>query len=220
MSWLGDRFKQLGNVRLDSHTIGNVLKNVSPAASFIPGLGIPVTAALAAGGEALRGKTKLSDLLKAAGSNAAIGGGARGLYNAAQSAAGNLGGGGASAVTPSGPSSWEDAAVRSHPGMPSAIGAAPSVAPQVGARSTLSQLLSGAGSAASSVGQFADKHAGGLQVAGNVAGGILGARAQDAQTGLQQQQFDLQKQQVDAQEQRRQKLAALLAPLLQPQYRG
>lgn len=52
-------------------------------------------------------------------------------------------------------------------------------------------------------------------VVGQIAGGVLDARAQGAQTDLARQQFDFQKQQHDEQEERRRRLQELLAPLLQ-----
>lgn len=70
---------QIGpRIRFDKHTLGNVLKNVSPALAFTP-LGLAGTAAAAGLGEIGRGKHGLGDIAKSVGSNVAIGAGARGL---------------------------------------------------------------------------------------------------------------------------------------------
>lgn len=70
-SWLS---KHLG-IHLDSHTLGNVLKNVSPALAFTP-LGLAGTAAASAIGDLSRGKN-IGQAALGAGENVALGAGAR-----------------------------------------------------------------------------------------------------------------------------------------------
>lgn len=71
-SWLS---KHLG-IRLDSHTLGNLVKNVAPVAGTVVGgpAGLLLAGGLGAGGEALRGKTGIGDLVKAGVSNASLAG--------------------------------------------------------------------------------------------------------------------------------------------------
>ena len=74
MSWLSEGLKNLG-VRFDSHTLGNLVKNLAPVAGTVIGgpLGLAAAGGMGAVGELGRGGN-LSDALKAGLSNAAIGG--------------------------------------------------------------------------------------------------------------------------------------------------
>ncbi len=65
-------------IRFDSHTLGNVLKNVSPAAAFVPGIGLAGTAALSAAGDLARGKN-IGQAAIGAAKNTALAAGARGV---------------------------------------------------------------------------------------------------------------------------------------------
>lgn len=62
-------------IRLDSHTLGNLIKNVSPALAFTP-LGLAGAGAAAALGGKLRGEST-GQAIRSGLSNAAIGGGVR-----------------------------------------------------------------------------------------------------------------------------------------------
>lgn len=198
MSWLSDAWKR------NRSAIGNFAKNVSPFVAFTP-LGALGSAGLAIAGEASRGKTKLSDLARAGASNAGIGKGlkfgAGRLASAFTPGSSNA----ASTVYTQGPSGqWMSAG--------SPVTAAAPAPPGVGSNplKALSRPIRATYGAAKKDPLAA------LDMAGRVAGGVLGAREQSAQSDLMREQFDFQKQQYTDQEARRRRLQELLAPLLQP----
>jgi hypothetical protein len=89
----------LPKIRFDSHTLGNLVKNVAPVAGTLVGgpLGLAVAGGLGVAGEAGRGHTKFSQLAKAGLSNAALAG-------AGEAGAGHFGFHGIGAGTPPIPS--------------------------------------------------------------------------------------------------------------------
>src|ERR1035437_3991351 len=104
--WLSDRL----GIRLDSHTLGNLVKNLAPVAGTVIGgpLGLAAAGAMGGAGELGRGGN-LSDSLKAGLSNASLAGvgqaagGALGYHGGLGSMGGNAGGfSGASASAPAG----------------------------------------------------------------------------------------------------------------------
>lgn len=109
MSWLSSLADNL-DVHIDSHTLGNLAKNLAPAVAFTP-LGVLGAGALAAGGEFARGGNVKSALtsglenagigggLAAAAGGLGIGSGARIGFGIGQGAAG--GAGAASTAAPS-----------------------------------------------------------------------------------------------------------------------
>lgn len=163
MSWLS---KALSGIHFDSHTLGNLAKNVSPLLAFTP-LGLPGTAALAALGEAGRGHANLGDMARAGLSNAAIGGGVRGGVGLLRNA---IGGDAAGAAGGSVGSSAEAAGT-------------PSVAPSVS--NPLADIESH-GIPGVQVTPSASAFAGGVnsQVAGAATGGASGGLADGSFSGL------------------------------------
>ncbi len=209
MSWLSQLGKDLG-IRIDSHTLGNVLKNVSPVAALIPGVGPLAAAGIAAGASALgdlgRGK---SPGIASALENAGLGYGASsllgGLGGAApagapgvQSAAGSVAPGATAGVTP--PSTVTIGGVSlpapSAAAMPAGPSWAQSLAGAGSPQGVLSRALSDAGSAAKGLGSFVEKNptaaAMGLQGIGNLA--TAGARNRLANTQADQAEYDLESQ--------------------------
>lgn len=192
MSWLSDRL----GIRLDSHTLGNLVKNVSPAAALIPGVG-PATAALLAGGgsavgDALRGKSPdLGSALTNAGLSYGLG-----------SVLGGGGGAGANLrdVLP-------DAPPPPQPGI-------------------LSRVTSGIGDKAGDLASFAEHHptaaAGALQGIGQLSSlPAQGAQARLLNTQADQAAYDLKRKQSQdkALEGLRQQLAAIIGQsVAQPGY--
>lgn len=188
MSWLSKLGQDLG-IRLDSHTLGNLLKNVSPAAALIPGVGPFAAAGLAAAGsmagDALRGK---SPGLGSAIENAGLSYGAGSLLSGLGSA------GAAGSVAPGGitPPSTVTLGGVSLPA-PSAA-ALPSAASPATPQGFLSSALGKAGNAADKIGNFVEKNptaaAMGLQGIGNIAS--AGARNRLANTQADQAEYDLE----------------------------
>lgn len=168
---------------------GNALKNISPALSFVPGLGIPASFAAGALGKGIQHGSNLGDILKSGASNAAIGGGARSLVNGAQALAGRPASSAAFA-----PSSGVEGG-----GLP--MPPPPITTPARG----LSDVAQG-------IGGFAKDNA---TVLGQVGSGVLNARAGDEANALKTRQLDFEQQQYLDEQQRKKNLAALLGPLAQ-----
>lgn len=183
MSWVSDLWDRNRN------SIGNAVKNISPALAFVPGLGIAGAFAGGALGRAAQKGTNLGDILKSGASNAAIGGGARSLVNGVQGIANR--GASSSAFTPS--STIEG-------------GGLPMTPPPI---TTPARGLS---DVARDVGGFAKDNA---TVLGQVGSGVLNARAGDETNALKTRQLDFEQQQYLDEQQRKKNLAALLGPLAQ-----
>ncbi len=169
---------------------GNAIKNISPALSFVPGLGIPASFAAGAIGRGMQHGTNLGDILKSGVSNASIGGGARSLVNGAQSLASR--GPSSAPFTPS------SAAIEGG-GLPMKV--PPITTPAQG----LSDFARG-------VGSFAKDNA---TVLGQVGSGVLNARENDESNALKRSQLDFEHQQYDDEQKRRKAIADLLGPLYQ-----
>ncbi len=73
-SWFSKHF----GVRLDSHSLGNLVKNASPALAFTPA-GFLGAALTSVAGDALRGKKDIGGVLRGALTNASLGTGAHAL---------------------------------------------------------------------------------------------------------------------------------------------
>lgn len=226
---------QIGpRIRFDSHTLANLAKNVSPALAFTP-VGLAGTAALAAAGEYGRGHHSFSDLAKAAGSNVAIGAGARGVAGHF----GVLGQGGPAApaelggphVTPTaGPTPAPISSVgdltHTEPSLTGQInslyghgGAYDAVAPTVGNTVTQAgEVASSVAPGSSGPGFFSRLATGALNHdkltsnALSAAGSLVGSGARNRQTDAQTQLLELEAEQR-RQDLERQKQSAQLDPL-------
>lgn len=176
MSWLGDKLKKAG-IRLDSHTLGNLIKNVSPALAFTP-VGALGAGLAAAGGGLLRGES-VGQAAASGLKNAAIGGTAKAATGLVRGAL-QQGASSASAIG--------DAGV---PGSHIATGADFGIKLPASAGAPGSQGLPGSGFL-SKAGGFIEKHptaaAMGLQSVGNLATAGAQNRAANAQATLLEQQ--------------------------------
>lgn len=205
MSWLSSLWDRNRN------SVGNLVKNVAPALSFVPGLGIPASFAAGAAGRAMQKGTNLGDILKSGASNAAIGGGARGLAGLA-----GFGGGGASAghaANPVGRTLVQEAVPKSSNGViafggqtftPPSFTPPPFVPSSAASTSSPGWLSKAAG--------FVKDNPDPIGHAATAAANVYGGQQQQ---GMQQQQFDFQKQQYEDEQQRKRRMAELLAPLFQ-----
>lgn len=89
-------------IHLDSHTLGNLVKNLSPAAALVPGVGVVGAGLLSAAGDLARGKNVKQAALGGV-ENAALGGGLASLAGKAGIGTGahlGFGLGGAQTATP------------------------------------------------------------------------------------------------------------------------
>ncbi len=200
---------QIGpRIRFDSHTLGNLAKNLSPAAAFVPGLGLPGTFALSTLGDLGRGKN-IGQAAVGAAKNTALAAGARGVAGHF----GVLGQGGSapiSAPASSGPSSITGGPTAGPdigplPGPTYTSTAAPgAVAPTVQAPSAPGLFSRIATSALDH-----DKTTG---AALNAAGSLVGSGARNRQLDAQTRLLDLEAEQRQ-QDLERQKQSAQLDPL-------
>lgn len=168
-------FKKHLAVRLDSHTLGNLVKNASPALAFTPAglLGVAGASAL---GDVARGKHNVLDIAKGAVGNVAIGTGLHAGVGALRNAASGAGSASTSAAGGAVPSAT---GVPLSPiqagagGVPASVTAARDVVdalPSEGSPfSAFSSAAKGAGKKALSfVGQHPQASAMALQAAGNL----------------------------------------------------
>lgn len=192
--WLGK------NVRFDKHTLGNVVKNVSPALAFTP-LGALGAGAASVGGDLLRGKRDAGQIAKGALTNAAIGSGAKAGYGALKGSFGGGGGAGADLAAPNNgfTNTWTPQVDGSE------LDAAPGVFSRIG--SGAGRLASSAGNVANKVGSFVEKNpnatALGLNAVASVASGNDERRMQDYEMSRQTRMDDEERER-----QRRRDMAA------------
>ncbi len=217
---LGDWAKKHLAIRLDSHTLGNLVKNAAPVAGTVVGgpLGLGLAGALGAAGEAGRGKTGISDLLKAGVSGAAqagIGQAGRGLL------ASRFGG----AAVPTGPTAAPvssaanagEAAADTVPTGGLSLATTPdlttSAVKAVDPRSFLDKTLD----AGKGVLNFAESHpsatSGALQGLGNLATSGAQNRYRDAETANLESRTDLTQYELDQLKRRQQQYAPVWGAL-------
>lgn len=194
MSWLSKGLKKIG-VRIDSHTLGNLVKNVSPALAFTPVGVIGAGLAGAVGGK-LRGEST-GQALKSGVSNAAIGGTAKLASGAIKGALAHGTPSAVPSVAPGGGLPIPADANLTHAVIPSGTAPIGSGGPGLGIRGAIGK-----------VGGFIEKHptatAMGLQSIGNLATAGTQNRMQSAQATLLEQEV--------AEAERRRKNQLELAP--------
>lgn len=182
MSWLS---KALGGIRFDKHTLGNLVKNVSPAAALIGGpVGLAAAGGLSALGDLGRGKN-IGEALKGGVKNAALGAGLNAGVGALRGAL-NTGVNSASSALPS---AATDTVARGGLSLPSVPNVTTAATKAVDPRNIVERALD----VGKGVGKFAmdhDKIAGSvLETGGDLLMGGANRRGFDARTALDEQQL-------------------------------